>query len=162
MLVGTAVGLAALLAVHGGHAEDPAGKTSEGITALARPVPWLLGDWGGNRTRLQQHGIDLQLGYIAEFGINVKGGTDKKATYPGQWTFGATLDLDQLLGIHDARFQITFTDRNGHSLTDDAQLGTLQPVQEVFGRGQTWRLTQFWYGQKYFDGLLDWCRAERG
>ena len=38
----------------------------------------------------------------------------------------------------------------------DAHLGNLQQVQEVYGRGQTWRFTELWYGQKYFDGKLDW------
>lgn len=28
-------------------------------------------------------------------------------------------------------------------------------VQEVWGRGQTWRLTQMWYRQKFFDSALD-------
>jgi porin len=155
-LNGVAVALATLLAVNGAHAEDPAAKTSDETTAAAAPVPWLLGDWGGYRTRLQQDGVDLQLGYTSEIAINTQGGTDKKARYTDQWTFGTTLDLDRLLGLHDARFQITFTDRNGRNLSDDAHLGTLQQVQEVFGRGQTWRLTQFWFDQKYFDGLLDW------
>jgi carbohydrate-selective porin OprB len=41
-------------------------------------------------------------------------------------------------------------------LSDDARLGTLQQVQEVFGRGQTLRLTQFWYDQKFIDGAIDW------
>ena len=40
---------------------------------------------------------------------------------------------------HDARFQITITDRNGSNLSSEADLGTLQQVQEVFGRGQTCR-----------------------
>jgi len=26
----------------------------------------------------------------------------------------------------------------------------------VYGRGQTWRITQFWYEQAYFDKALDW------
>jgi porin len=26
----------------------------------------------------------------------------------------------------------------------------------VFGRGQTWRITQLWYNQTYFGGALDW------
>ena len=41
-------------------------------------------------------------------------------------------------------------------MSDDAGLGTLQQVQEVFGRGQTLRLSQFWYDQKFIDGVVDW------
>ena len=35
-------------------------------------VPWLLGDWGGLRTRLYQQGIDFQFGYANEFGTNTR------------------------------------------------------------------------------------------
>ena len=67
-----------------------------------------------------------------------------------------TFDLDRLLGIPSAQFQVTITERTGRNLSDDAELGTLQQVQEVFGRGQTIRLTQFWYDQKFANGLIDW------
>ena len=40
--------------------------------------------------------------------------------------------------------QVTWTDRNGSNLSDDADLGTLQQVQEVFGRGGA--LKSSWYG----------------
>jgi porin len=38
----------------------------------------------------------------------------------------------------------------------NAGLDTLQQVHEVFGRGQTRPLTQFWYDQKFIDGAVDW------
>ena len=116
----------------------------------------LTGDWGGVRTDLQKAGVDFQLGYTSELAYNPAGGTKDQLSYTDQLSFGATFDLDRLLGVHDAKIQLTITDRNGRNLSDDAQLGTLQQVQEVFGRGQTWRLTQFWYDQTYFSGLLDW------
>jgi porin len=116
----------------------------------------LTGDWGGVRTDLAKAGIDFQLGYTSELAYNAAGGTKNQLSYDDQLSFGATFDLDRLFGVHDAKIQLTITDRNGRNLSDDAQLGTLQQVQEVFGRGQTWRLTQFWYEQKYFSGLLDW------
>jgi carbohydrate-selective porin OprB len=50
--------------------------------------------------------------------------------------------------VKDAIFQVTFTERTGRNLVTDAQLNTLQLVQEVWGRGQTARLTQFWYDQQ--------------
>jgi porin len=150
------VSAAILLSANGAHAADLVTKDSQIGDDGTASVPWLLGDWGGARTDLQHFGIDLQLGYVSETAHNAQGGVKKLTDYTDQWTFGTTLDLDRLLGAHDAQFQITFTDRNGRNLSDDAGLGTLQQVQEVFGRGQTWRLTQFWYDQKYFDGALDW------
>lgn len=116
----------------------------------------LTGDWGGLRSDLRERGVDFQLGYVSETASNLRGGVKEGTRYTDQWAFGATLDLDKILGLNQAQFQMTITDRNGRNLSSDMQLGTLQQVQEVYGRGQTWRVTQFWYDQKYFDGLIDW------
>jgi len=116
----------------------------------------LSGDWGGLRTRLHDEGVDVRLDYTSETASNVQGGAKEGTRYTDQWAFGATLDLDKLLGLNNARFQATITDRNGRNLSSDVHLGSLQQVQEVYGRGQTFRITQFWYDQVYFDGLLDW------
>jgi porin len=116
----------------------------------------VFGDWGGLRSRLHDDGIDLAVGYTSETAANVQGGTKVGVRYTDQLTFGTTLDLQKLLGLNQARFQISITDRNGRNLSSDLHLGTLQQVQEVYGRGQTWRITQFWYDQVYFDGALDW------
>jgi porin len=119
-------------------------------------VPWLLGDWGGLRTRLYQQGIDFQFGYANEFGTNTQGGVKRWAGYADQTQAGATLNLERLFGVRDAIFQMTFTERTGRNLVTDAQLNTLQLVQEVWGRGQTARLTQFWYDQHYLNDFISW------
>jgi porin len=156
-LFGGPVVLTACLAGAVAHADDDRLTNAPDPTSAATaPVPWLLGDWGGARTRLQNQGIDSQFGYTGEFAYNATGGIKSEATYTDQYSAGMTLDLNRLIGIPDAQFQATITERTGRNLSDDAQLGTLQQVQEVFGRGQTIRLTDFWYEQKYADGLIDW------
>lgn len=117
---------------------------------------WLLGDWNGTRRRLEDAGIDFQFGYTGEFASNPIGGIDSKVQYADQYTLGATFDLDRLFDLPDAKFQITLTQRTGRNLSEDARLGTLQEVQEIYGRGQTIRLTDFWYEQTYFNGIFDW------
>jgi porin len=124
--------------------------------AAGPPGGTITGDWGGLRARLRQQGLELSVGWTTESAFNARGGDRQIVRYTDQWAFGATLDLDRLLGLHDAKFQITYTDRNGNLLDTDARLGTLQQTQEVYGRGQTWRLTQLWYDQSYFNNLLDW------
>ena len=116
----------------------------------------LTGDWGGLRTRLQNEGFNFTGGYVSETASNLQGGNQTTVRYTDQFAFGVTLDLNKLLQWHDAQFQFTVTDRNGRNLSSDAQLGNLQQVQEVYGRGQTWRITQLWYEQTYFNQLLDW------
>jgi len=94
---------------------------------LTKPsVPWLLGDWGGVRTRLFEQGFDFQLGYANELGTNTQGGVRRWADYTDQVQVGSTLNLERLLGLPDAIFQITFTERSGRNLVADAQLNTLQ------------------------------------
>ena len=111
-------------------------------------------DWDGIRSALYNDGVDFRLGYVSETATNVQGGPEELWRYTDQWTFAATFDLQKIFGLNQAQFKITVTDRNGQNLS--AKLDTLQLVQEVYGRGQTWRWTQFFYEQKYLDGMVDW------
>src|SRR5262249_1113906 len=87
---------------------------------------------------------------------NAQGGTNSEVANAAQFDFGLTLDVDRLLGIRDAVFQISISDRVGRNLSVDARLGSLQEVQEVFGRGRAVRLTEFWFDQTYLYGAIDW------
>lgn len=147
----TLIVLSAPDAVDAGQADS-----ADPMTVTPQSDPWLLGDWRGERTRLHDQGIDFQFGYVGEFAENPVGGLDTKARYADQYTAGVTFDLDRLLDIPDAKFQLTLTQRTGRNLSDDADLGTLQQVQEIYGRGQTIRLTDFWYEQGFANGLVDW------
>lgn len=125
------------------------------------PSTRATGDWGGLRTDLYNKGYDINLEYVGEAATNLKGGydNDKTARYSDQFAVGAQLDLQKILGWHDAEFKITVTERSGRNISNDRigdpRTGTLSSSQEVWGRGQTYRLTQMWYKQKFFDGHLD-------
>jgi len=134
--------------------------TAQAADAFSVDSPWMLGDWGGLRSDLQQDGVNFQVGYTMESASNLAGGyhTATTARYSDQWAFGVNLDLEKLLNWQDTEFQMTITDRNGQNLSDqvgDPRTGMLSSVQEVYGRGQTWRLTQFWLRKGLFDGVLD-------
>lgn len=148
--------LAGLFSTSVAYAGDDAAKAAVATTGQVAPSEWLLGDWHGERTHLRDLGFDFQFGYTSEIANNPAGGTEHKTRYSDQWSAGVTFDLDRLLDIHDAQFQVSVTQRDGRDLDLDANLGTLQQVQEVYGRGQTTRLTQFWYDQKFDNGLIDW------
>jgi porin len=111
-------------------------------------------DWKDLRAMLRDDGVDLRVGYVSESATNVQGGPRQSWSYTDQWTFSTMFDLEKLLGLEQARFGLVFTDRNGSNLSAD--LHTLQLVQEVYGRNQTWRWTEFWYDQRFADGLIDW------
>lgn len=128
---------------------------------LSADSEWGLGDWGGARTQLRDKGYDFMVGYVGEAAGNIAGGynRDKTARYTAQWALGTQVDLDKVLGWKDADFVFTITERNGNSLSQerisDPRTGQLSLVQEVWGRGQTWRLTRMWYRQKYIEGALE-------
>jgi porin len=120
----------------------------------ARPDPGLLGDLGGARSRLAEAGVSLTARYTSESAYNFNGGDRDLLRETGQFDVSALADLEPLVGIKGGRMQATITYRRGHDLGADANLGVLQQVQEVYGRGQTWRLTQFWYEQNFADGKV--------
>ncbi|HDS1734102.1 carbohydrate porin [Pseudomonas sp. BP8] len=128
---------------------------------FAADSPWMLGDWGGTRSELLEKGYDFTLGYTGEMGANLHGGYDhdRTARYSDQFTFGGHLDLEKILGWHDTEAQLTITERHGQNISNDRindpRVGGFTSAQEVWGRGQTWRLTQMWIKQKYFNGALD-------
>ncbi|KJK17734.1 porin [Pseudomonas sp. 2(2015)] len=134
---------------------------AQAAAMFASDSPWMLGDWGGTRTELAERGYDFTLGYTGEMGANLHGGhdNDKTARYSDQFALGTHLDLQKILGWHDAEFQLTVTERHGNNISNDRindpRVGGFTSAQEVWGRGQTWRLTQMWIKQKYFDGALD-------
>ena len=112
------------------------------------PAYGLTGDWGGMRTKLHDDGVDVSAGYTGELGWNFAGGKKHDVTETGQFALGMTLDAEKLAGIKGGTFQATVTFRHGALLDRHAGLGTLQQTQEIFGRGQTFRITQLWYEQK--------------
>jgi porin len=114
----------------------------------------LFGNWSGLRTRLDDDGIKVSLGYKGEAAGNVSGGQRKDATENGQFALTAAFDTQKIIGLDGGTFQTTITFRQGHDLDQRAGLGTLQQVQEVYGRGQTWRLTELWYQQVLADGAV--------
>lgn len=122
----------------------------------ADDAPYLFGDWNGERTRLADKGITLKFGYTGEAAHNFSGGTQQTTRYADQWAFDSTLDLHKLWGWKGGEFQLVVTNRNGRNLSDDANLGVYQQVQEVYGRGQTWLLTVFALKQQFFDSKLEW------
>lgn len=122
---------------------------------------YLTGDWGGLRSELHDKGADITVEYVGEAAANLHGGynQDKTARYTDQLALGTTLDMNKLAGWQGAKFQLMITERSGRNLAGDRigdpRAGMLSSTQEVYGRGQTWRLTQMWLSQEFLDGDLD-------
>lgn len=125
------------------------------VPATVTPPATMTGEWGGLRTRLRDDGIDISAGYGSQTAWNISGGQRERVRETGQFVLGAKIDTGTLIGLPGGTFQATVTYRRGEDLGADAGLGVLQQVQEVYGRGQTWRLTQFWYQQAFANDHID-------
>jgi len=67
--------------------------------AFSYDSPYMFGDWGGNRTQLENDGIKFDVNYTMESASNLAGGADTNTSmrYSDQWAFGANFDLEKLL-----------------------------------------------------------------
>ena len=120
---------------------------------------WLFGDWNGQRTALQEQGYRFSADYTGEFAgvLDAKQFSSHGNEFTGQLALGTHFDLNKILGWQDTEAQITVTYRDGQSLsqTADGLQGHQSAVQEVWGRGQTWRLTDLWIKKQFLDQALD-------
>jgi porin len=126
-------------------------------TAEQRPTPsqfGITGDWGGVRTQLVDAGVLLTASYGAEGAYNASGGDRSIYRTANQATIGATLDLDRIIGNRGGTVQVTITQRHGANLGNDAGIPTILPIQELWGRGNIARLTEFWVKQQVAPNLL--------
>ena len=129
--------------------------------AFSADSKWMTGDWGGERTRLIEQGIDIKADYVGEVGANLHGGynNDKTARYSDQFGLGVALDLQKLWGWDNTQAKIQLTNRNGQNISNDRvgdpRAGTLSSSQEVYGRGHMVRLTQLWIQHQFLEGKLD-------
>jgi porin len=134
-------------------AAAPAVLGSEQGDTRARADRGAAADWLGLKPILADAGIRLASRYVSETAWNATGGKRRDLTETGEFDIGAELDMQRIVGT-DGSFQATVTYRRGALLDRSAGLGTLQEVQEIFGRGHAWRLTQFWYEQRFLQGAV--------
>ncbi|WP_296599620.1 carbohydrate porin [Phenylobacterium sp.] len=92
-------------------------------------------------------GVRLSAGVVSQTAWTVSGPGRSQAKEAGQFALGVTAETGEALGLAGGTLQATVTYRWGEDLGAVSGLRPLQLVQEVYGRGQTWRLTQLWYQQ---------------
>lgn len=117
--------------------------------------PGLSGDWGGMRTRLQDDGWQFQVRSLWEGADNPAGGLRQAAAGAGELDFATLADLGKLIGDAGGTLEAKITDRFGANLVPAAGIKTLMQVQEVWGRGEIWRLTLLSWSQSLFDKKLN-------
>jgi porin len=115
--------------------------------------PYLFGDLG--RTKLKEQGIDLSLTLVDEAVANLTGGVKTNSAQAGQLVLGAKFDMAKLAGIQGGLIGLTMVDRFGQNLNAVSGIPALQLTNEVFGRGNILRMTEFYYSQQLFNGFVE-------
>jgi len=107
---------------------------TQALKNVAPSVEHLLGDLGGLRTRLENHGVYLLLDGITEFAGNITGGTRRGSTFANQVAFEADIDWQRLAGITGLSTHVIMVSRSG-SNTSRLFGDNFLPVQEIYGAG---------------------------
>ncbi len=141
----------------GGRKSPPAAQTDLATQAsqpfqLIPPSSHLLGDWFGLLPTLESKGITPSISFVTNLAGNVSGGMRQGFTEADNADFQFYFDLDKILGIPGATFDLDMSQRSGSSLTRD-YIGNIFNVQQVFG-GSTFRLVDAAWQQKLFGDRL--------
>lgn len=113
----------------------------------------LSGDWGGIRAALANDGITFPIKAYFEGAYNPAGGTSRTAA--GEIDLGVIGDLGKLANDPGGKVELTITDRYGAALGSAAGIDPLMEVQDLYGRGDIWRLTQLSFAQSFFGKALN-------
>src|SRR5688572_26568893 len=132
----------------GRSAEEPVTEKS----ALLRfaEQDYLLGDWGGMRSRLSKHGVDFEFFAVGSFPINLDGGLKRGSAYQGGMLMALTLDSEKLVGYDGGTFNVSSIWLHGEKPFSDRYIGDLNKVNLVDYKN-TFRLWELWYEQKFLD-----------
>ncbi len=102
-----------------------------------------------------KNGLSFLLNYTGEFAANPSGGQKPGGNaFAGQLFIGADADFGRIANIQGLSGHFIFTDRQGTSLSA-RNIGNDTSVQEIYGAGQTYRLTLLTLEQRLFNDRLD-------
>ncbi|WP_241607651.1 carbohydrate porin [Rosenbergiella australiborealis] len=153
--------LLAGITVSGSLSAAPFNPTVLGFEAP--PKEGMFGDMLGLRHRLEDSGLQFNLGYLSQIATNMHGGADtrRKVAYIDQFAFTFTQDLSTLTGIPGAVIEGNIVNRNHNSnlATQRLQASSVPMTdlaQESWGGQSITRLGWFTAGRSFFDNQLFW------
>ena len=112
---------------------------------------YMLGDWGGERTRLEKEGVTFDFNDIGDFLTDVTGSQTHHATYFGRFRATADIDFNKLSGF-DGEFFFSGIYQYGRNLSGDyLHVNTL--TSSIAGE-ESERIDQLWYQQGFFDNMF--------
>ncbi|NNM56697.1 carbohydrate porin [Acidocella sp.] len=132
------------------HAQSGASPASTNF--FTRPL--MTGNWNGARTKLEDTGITFNGFYVGEYANGVSGGNRQGGDFAAQFGLGMDVDLGKLAGLEGASLHFAVNQRVGRNTSAD-YIGNRLAVQEVYGAGETLRIVEMSYEQKFDDGAFD-------
>ena len=150
--------LAGLLAMTGAMAYAGTAESLEtGTAPVIQSEPplfnqqYMLGDWGGERTRLEQEGVTFLFNNIGDLLGDVSGSQDHHTTYFGRFRASADIDFQKSANIAGELF---FSGVWQYGLNLSAQyLHTNTLTSSIAGENSI-RIDQFWYQQGFDDNKI--------
>jgi len=112
---------------------------------------YMLGDWGGERSRLAEQGVTFDFYYVADLLANPEGG--EKQDDAGWGRIRGTIDIDmgQLVGANGLTFHATGVWQFGTNL--GSEIGTIANPSGLVSEHAT-RLDSWWFQQTLFHNKL--------
>ena len=112
----------------------------------------LSGDWGGFRSTLREHGIEVSANYTSEIFGNPTGGKKHGSVFDGLAKIALDINLEKAAGLPDATFRISGFYPHGTS-------GSLRNVGDAslfsnIDAYDSYRLVDLWIEQKLIEGKL--------
>ncbi len=114
---------------------------------------YLLGDWGGWRSDLSEHGVDFEFFYVGSMPRNMQGGIKTGTEYQGALLMTLDLHSEKLVGYHGGNFHIGALSLHGRDHFSDEHIGDLNKVNLV-DFPNAFRLWELWYSQKLLSDKL--------
>ncbi|OWT66348.1 carbohydrate porin [Candidimonas nitroreducens] len=125
-----------------------------GQPAASTPSIWerstLTGDWGGTRTALSDHGVDLSLNYIGETLGVLSGGLSREQSYEGRVELSVDADLQKLMNWEGGKAHFTIYNINNGGRNAAQNVGSIADPSNIDAY-RTTRLFTAWLEQSLFN-----------
>lgn len=96
---------------------------------------YMLGDWDGERPRLEEKGVTFSSTFTCDFLADVAGGMQQAGRYDHSMGWDINFDLEKFAGIADTQFHISGLWRQGQNLSK-AVIGNDLVVSTIYGHQQ--------------------------
>lgn len=114
---------------------------------------YLLGDWRGERSSLEDNGLSFEFVYTFDAASNTSGGIKRDETFLANLDMTATLDTEAAGLWQGGTFFVYVLHNHGDEKFTGEIVGDLQTVSNIEANRST-RLYEIWYEQKFFDDVI--------